>query len=105
MLLDTFGPHPDAVGEEDVALLQNRERIAWAHLTLAEHIVLMAMTVAPQRDVEWLVQRALCFHGLGEITPRGLKLTFLGRRVIAERHGLPVVVGRDPERHPASDAV
>ena len=105
MLPGTFGSHPGAVVEEEVALLQNPERIGWAHLTLAEHIVLLAMTVAPQRDVEWLVQRALCFHGLGEITPRGLALTFLGRQVIAERHGLPVVVGRDPGRRPTSDAI
>jgi hypothetical protein len=42
------------------------------------------------------VLRAICFHGLGVITPHGLKLTHLGRRVIAARHGLPVVIGRDP---------
>lgn len=80
-----------------MTLFQKRtERVDWAQLTLAEHIVMLAMTVEPQRDVDWLIQRALCFHGLGEITPRGMKLTHLGRRVIAERHGLPVVVGRDP---------
>lgn len=72
------------------------DRIGWWQLTLPEHIVMLSMTVEPQREVEWLVQRALCFHGIGEITPHGLKLTHFGRRIIAERHGLPVVVGRDP---------
>ena len=82
------------------------ERISWSQLTLSEHIIMMAMTVEPQKRVEWLVQRALCFHGLTEITPQGLKLTHFGRRIIAERHGLPVVVGRDPaEERQASNAV
>ena len=75
------------------------ERIGWWQLTLPEHIVMLAMTVEPQAEVEWLVQRALCFHGLAEITPQGLKLTHLGRRTIAERHGLPVVVGRDANQN------
>lgn len=79
-----------------MALFQKAGRITWDQMTLPEHIVMMAMTVEPQRDVEWLIQRALCFHGLAEITTKGLKLTHLGRRFIAERHGLPVVVGRDP---------
>lgn len=92
--------------EEELALFQKKtERIAWAQLTLAEHIVLLAMTVEPQRDVDWLIQRALCFHELGAITPQGLKLTQRGRRVIAERHGLPVVVGREPKGQGASGAV
>lgn len=83
-----------------MALIQKKaERVSWAQLTLAEHIVMLAMTVEPQRGVDWLIRRALCFHGLGEITPRGMKLTHFGRRVIAERHGLPVVVGCDPAGH------
>jgi hypothetical protein len=90
--------HPGVVVEDEVALVQNPDRISWAQLNLAEHVALLAMIVSPQKDVDWLVQRALCFHGLGEITPRGLALTFCGRRIIAERHGLPVVVGRDPAR-------
>jgi hypothetical protein len=94
----TFGIHPGAVVEGKVSFFQKAEPIGWAQLTLGEHIVLMAMTVEPQREVEWLIQRALCFHGLGEITPHGIRLTYLGRKVIAERHGLPVVVGRDPKR-------
>ncbi len=81
-----------------MALLQKPDRIRWAQLTLAEHVVMRAMTLEPQQDVDWLILRALCFHGLAVITPSGLKLTHLGRRVIAERHGLPVVVGRDPTR-------
>lgn len=89
-----------------MALLQKPERIRWEQLTLAEHVVMRAMTVEIQRDVDWLVLRALCFHGLAVVTPVGLKLTHLGRRVIAERHGLPVVVGRDPNRSGlASDVV
>lgn len=94
----TFGNHLDAGAEQQVALFRKTDRIGWAQLTLAEHIIMMAMTVEPQKRVEWLVQRALCFHGLTEITPQGLKLTHLGRRIIAERHGLPVVVGREPEK-------
>ncbi|WP_152565721.1 hypothetical protein [Devosia riboflavina] len=89
-----------------MALFQKADRVGWAQLTLPEHIVLLAMTVEPQKQVEWLIQRALCFHGLAAITPNGLKLTHMGRLVIAERHGLPVVVGRDPARPaPASDTV
>lgn len=89
-----------------MAFFQKAERIGWAQLTLPEHIVMMSMTVEPQRQVEWLIQRALCFHGLAEITPQGLRLTHLGRRTIAERHGLPVVVGRDPAQQAlASSAV
>ena len=57
---------------------------------------MLAMTGGPQRHVEWLVQRTLCYHRLAEITVSGLKLTWLGRQVMAERHGLPTVVGRDP---------
>lgn len=80
-----------------MGLFRKADRIGWWHLSLPEHIVMMAMTVEPQRDVEWGIQRTLCFHGFGEITPQGLRLTHLGRRTIAARHGLPVVVGRDPE--------
>lgn len=82
------------------------ERIGWWQLTLPEHIVMLSMTVEPQKQVEWLIQRALCFHGLAEITPRGLRLTHAGRRTIAARHGLPVVVGRDPTQEDlASSAI
>lgn len=89
-----------------MALSQRPERIGWAQLTLAEHIVMLAMTAAPQGHVEWSVQRTLCFHGLAQITPSGLKLTHAGRRVLAERHGLPFVVGRDPAgRKQTGDAV
>jgi len=79
-----------------VALFQKAEPIRWTQLTMPEHIVMLAMTADVQKDVEWSILRGLCFHGLAVITPKGLKLTHLGRRVIAERHGLPVVVGRDP---------
>jgi hypothetical protein len=82
--------------EEKVALFQKAEPIRWTQLTMPEHIVMLAMTADVQKDVEWSILRGLCFHGLAVITPKGLKLTHLGRRVIAERHGLPVVVGRDP---------
>ncbi|WP_449393506.1 hypothetical protein [Devosia riboflavina] len=89
-----------------MAFFQKAEQIGWEQLTLPEHIVMMSMTVEPQRQVEWLIQRALCFHGLAEITPRGLRLTYLGRRTIAERHGLPVVVGVDPaQQELASSAI
>lgn len=89
-----------------MALFSKSDRITWSQLTLSEHIIMMAMTVEPQKRVEWLVQRALCFHGIGEITPQGLRLTHFGRRIIAERHGLPVVVGRDPaQQQLASGAV
>ncbi|CAN7587522.1 hypothetical protein [Devosia sp. LjRoot3] len=79
-----------------MALFQKAEPIRWTQLTMPEHIVMLAMTADVQKDVEWSILRGLCFHGLAVITPKGLKLTHLGRRVIAERHGLPVVVGRDP---------
>ena len=79
-----------------MALFQKAEPIRWTQLTMPEHIVMLAMTADVQKDVEWPILRGLCFHGLAVITPKGLKLTHLGRRVIAERHGLPVVVGRDP---------
>lgn len=79
-----------------MALFQKSNRIGWSQLTLPEHIVMLSMTVEPQRNIEWLILRALCFRGLAEITPAGLRLTHMGRRTIAERHGLPVVVGRDP---------
>jgi hypothetical protein len=92
----TLGKDRGAVVEDEVALYQKPDRIRWEQLTLAEHVVMLAMTVAPQKEVDWQVLRAICFHGLGVITPHGLKLTHLGRRVIAARHGLPVVIGRDP---------
>ncbi|MCR6635955.1 hypothetical protein [Devosia sp.] len=79
-----------------MALFQKAEPIRWTQLTMPEHIVMLAMTADVQKDVEWSILRGLCFHGLAVITPKGLKLTHLGRRVIAQRHGLPVVVGRDP---------
>lgn len=79
-----------------MALFQKAEPIRWTQMTMPEHIVMLAMTADVQKDVEWSILRGLCFHGLAVITPKGLKLTHLGRRVIAERHGLPVVVGRDP---------
>lgn len=81
-----------------MALFQKAERIRWAQMTLPEHIVMLAMTAELQKNVEWEILRGLCFHGLAVITPKGLKLTHLGRRTIAERHGLPVVVGRDPNK-------
>ncbi len=71
-------------------------RVTWNQLKLQEQIAMLSMTIGPQRDIEWLIQRTLCFHKIGEITPQGLKLTRIGRRVMAERHGLPVVVGREP---------
>ncbi|WP_152662450.1 hypothetical protein [Devosia soli] len=70
-------------------------QIAWNQFKMPEQLVMLAMTAGPQKDVEWIIQRALCFHNVAEITPRGLKLTRFGRRVMAERHGLPVVVGRE----------
>lgn len=79
-----------------MTLFQKAERIRWAQLTLPEHVVMLAMTADVQKEVEWEILRGLCYHGLAVITPKGLKLTHIGRRTIAERHGLPVVVGRDP---------
>lgn len=79
-----------------MTLFQKAERIRWEQLTLPEHVVMLAMTADVQKEVEWEILRGLCFHGLAVITPKGLKLTHVGRRTIAERHGLPVVVGRDP---------
>lgn len=81
-----------------MALFQKAERIQWAQMTLSEHIVMLAMTAELQKDVEWEILRGLCYHGLAVITPKGLKLTHVGRQTIAERHGLPVVVGRDPNK-------
>ena len=76
--------------------LFKKVRVTWNQLKLQEQIALLSMLAGPQRDVEWLIQRTVCFHKIGEITPQGLKLTRLGRLVMAERHGLPVVVGREP---------
>lgn len=73
------------------------ERVDWNQLRMQEQLVMLAMTAEPQRHVEWVIQRSLCYYKLGEITPWGLRLTHLGRYVLAERHGLPVVVGRDPK--------
>ncbi|MCW5720513.1 MAG: hypothetical protein KIS86_05155 [Devosia sp.] len=78
-----------------MAMFGRAERIDWTMLKMQEQLVMLAMTGEPQLQVEWPLQRALCFHKLAEITPRGLRLTRLGRLVMAERHGLPVVVGRD----------
>ncbi|SFV38291.1 hypothetical protein SAMN05216456_3298 [Devosia crocina] len=77
-----------------------RDRIAWNQLNMPEQLVMLAMLAGPQRDVEWLIQRALCFHKVAVITPQGLRMTRLGRLVMAERHGLPVVIGRDPADKP-----
>lgn len=79
-----------------MGLVRERDTIRWDQLEIAEQLLLLAMTVEPQRDVAWLTQRRLCFHGVVEITPKGLRLTWLGRRVMAASHGLPVVVGRPP---------
>lgn len=76
-------------------LFRKAGQVSWAQLNMAEQLTMLAMISGPQRNVEWLVQRALCFHKTAEITPQGLKLTQAGRRVMAERHGLPVVVGRE----------
>ena len=80
-------------------------RVTWNQLKLQEQIAMLSMTVGPQREVEWLIQRALCFHKIGEITPGGVKLTQFGRRVMAERHGLPVVVGREPRETQAATSI
>jgi len=79
-------------------LFRKVNRLTWTQLNMAEQITMLAMISGPQRNVEWLIQRALCFHKTAEITPQGLKLTRFGRQVMAERHGLPVVVGRMPEQ-------
>ena len=76
-------------------LFRKTSQVTWAQLNMAEQLTMLAMISGPQRNVEWLVQRALCFHKTAVITPQGLKLTQVGRRVMAERHGLPVVVGRE----------
>lgn len=77
-----------------MGLLQERELVRWDQLEIAERLLLLAMTVEPQRNVAWLTQRKLCFHGGAQITPQGLAITWLGRHVMAASHGLPVVVGR-----------
>lgn len=87
-----------------MALFGKTERLTWKQINLPERIVLLSLVSGPKFDVEWLIQRALCYHKLTEITPLGLKLTRLGRRVMAERHGLPVVVGRDTEHAPLASA-
>lgn len=71
-------------------------QINWDQLNLAERIVMLAMTSGPQRNTDWPVQRALCFHKLTELSGDGLVLTHFGRQVMAERHGLPIAVGQDP---------
>lgn len=72
------------------------DRIHWNQLQLDEQIVMFAMTTGPQMNAEWPIQRALCYYRVAEITPFGLRMTRFGRQVMAERHGLPVVVGREP---------
>ncbi|KQN78395.1 hypothetical protein DevBK_18925 [Devosia sp. BK] len=71
------------------------DRITWAQLTLAERMAMVSMTAGAQGHIEWSIQRALCYHKLARLTPGGLVLTRDGRFVIAARHGLPVVVGKD----------
>lgn len=70
--------------------------IRWDQLQLDEQIVMFAMTTGPQMNAEWPIQRALCYYRVAEITPHGLRMTRFGRQVMAGRHGLPVVVGREP---------
>lgn len=72
-----------------------QDRMTWQQLSLAERMTMFSMVAGPQLNIEWRVQRVLCYHKIGEITPWGLRLTRFGRQVMAERHGLPVVVGRD----------
>jgi hypothetical protein len=85
---------------EDKMLFAKRVgRVTWAQFNMPQQLVMLAMTAGPQKNIEWLIQRALCFHSVARITPHGLALTQLGRRVMAERHGLPVVVGREQSRN------
>jgi hypothetical protein len=72
------------------------EWLRWNHLTVAERMLMLTMAKRPVRDFDWLTGRKLCFYGVAEITPKGLKLTWFGRHVLASSHGLPVVVGRRP---------
>lgn len=71
------------------------EPIRWEQLTETERSVMEAIAVVPKTDVEWMVQRKLCYYQLAEIMPKGLTATWFGRHVMAARYGLPVVVGRD----------
>lgn len=74
---------------------RNVSRIDWNQLNLTERMTMLSLASGPKPDIEWMVVRVLCFHKIAEITPHGLKLTRLGRQVMAERHGLPFVVGID----------
>lgn len=88
-----------------MGLMKERERIQWDQLELYERLLLLAMTVEPQGNVDWPTQRRLCFHGVARITPKGLALTWLGRHVMAASHGLPVVVGREPVTQPSAVSI
>lgn len=87
-----------------MAIFRRPDDVHWNELNMQEQLVMFAMTEAPQKYVEWAVQRRLCHLRVAEITGRGLKLTRAGRLVMAERHGLPIVVGRDPEALPAASS-
>lgn len=78
-----------------MSLLKERETVKWDQLEVAERLLLLAMTVGPQPDVAWNIQRKLCFLGVARVTPKGLAITQRGRYVMAASHGLAVVVGRD----------
>ena len=80
-----------------MSIFGRMDRVTWAQLTLAERMAMVSMTAGAQGHIEWSIQRALCYHKLARLTPAGLQLTREGRFVIAARHGLPVVVGRDAE--------
>jgi hypothetical protein len=67
--------------------------VAWDHLAAPEKVTLYALAVEPQSYVMWSIKRSLCFYGFAEITSEGLRLTRLGRSMLASRHGLPTVIG------------
>ena len=67
--------------------------VTWDYLAAPEKVTLYALAVEPQNDVMWSIQRSLCFYGFAEITPKGLRLTRLGRLMMASRHGLPTLIG------------
>lgn len=77
--------------------------MTWNELSVTERFTLEAVALRPRPFLPLLAIQTLLEKRLIRKLETGYALTDLGRRTTAERHGLPVMVGRIlPEPHQRS---